>query len=43
MIDFLRWVAGFCFWLIIASVLLTLCAIGLWVTVNVIRELRKRK
>ena len=42
MIEGLRFIAAFCFWLFLALVTMTLCAIGVYVLVYVVRTLRER-
>lgn len=42
MIDFLRWLSGFCFWLFWALVFASLAAIGLWVVVEIVKGLKKK-
>ena len=43
MIDLLRYTAQFCFWLFWALVFASLAAIGLWVVVEIVKELKKEK
>lgn len=43
MIDILQYTAQFCFWLFLALVLVSLCAIGIWTLISVVRSMRRRK
>ena len=43
MIESLEFICNFCFWLFLALVLGSLCALGVWVLVVTIRSLRGRK
>ena len=43
MIEYLRFAVGFCFWLLLFLLLGSLCALGIWSLVIVMREMRRRK
>ena len=42
MIEILRFIAGFCFWLFVAVVMLGLSAIGFWVLAIFFRAVGKK-
>ena len=43
MIEVLEYITVFCFWLFLALVLGSLCAIGIWALVIAVRSLRRQK
>ncbi len=43
MIGFLQFAVQFCFWLFLALVLGSLCAVGIWTLLVVIRGMKGRK